>query len=618
MNAPTSRRPVRIGNISGFYGDRLAAFQDMLDGGPIDVVTGDYLAELTMLILWKARQRDPAAGYAKTFLTQFTRVAATCAERGVKVVVNAGGLAPGRLADRVRDVARAAGLDLSVAHIEGDDIVERLPHLQAAGHPFRHLDTGRTLAQAGVRPVSANAYLGGWGVAAALARGADVVIAPRVTDAALVLGVGAWWHDWERTDFDALAGAIAAGHIIECGPQATGGNYSQLDELTDHRYPGSPIAELAADGSFVLTKHDGTGGLVSTGTVTAQLLYEVDAPAYPNPDVVAHFDTLRLVQDGPDRVRVTGATGSPPPSQLKVAMNYLGGYRNTMTMVLTGLDITRKAHRATEQLFDILGGRASFDEVDVELLRYDRSDPIRLSDATAHLRITVKHHDRARVDRAFSDAVLELALAGYAGFHTTTPPSSASEFGVYWPTLVPAAEIEHVVVHADGHREAVGHCPHTDDRCLAVVQNDDPDTSTTDFGPVTRRPLGTVAAARSGDKGGKANVGVWTDTPERWNWLRTHLTVDKFTELIPDTAGFEIRRYEFPNLRALNFVVVGFLGDGVASCTRTDPQAKGLGEFLRATRTEIPDRLTAAGPRPPAGTAHAARPGCEVPSSPLK
>jgi hypothetical protein len=586
-----ARRPVRIGNASGFYGDRFAAFREIVENGPVDVVTGDYLAELTMLILWKAKQKDPAAGYAKTFLTQFAQVVGTCAERGIKVVVNAGGLDPAGLADRVRAVVREAGVDLSVAHVEGDDIVERLPQLQAAGHPFRHLDTGTALAESGARPVSANAYLGGWGIAAALARGADVVITPRVTDAALVVGVGAWWHGWQRTDFDALAGAVAAGHIIECGPQATGGNYSQFHEITDRRYPGSPIAELAHDGSFVITKPEGTGGLVSPGTVIAQLLYEVDSPVYPNPDVVAHFDTLQLTQEGTDRVRVTGATGSAPPSRLKVAMNYIGGYRNTMTLVLTGLDIEEKARWATELLFDSLGGRESFDDVDIQLLRYDRPEPTRFSEATAHLRITVKHRDRAKVDRAFSNAVLELYVGGYPGCHTTTPPSAASEFGVYWPTLIPAAEIEQVVVHADGSRETIAHCPQTDDRYLGVIASDEPPTGADDFGPTTRRPLGSMVAARSGDKGGKANVGVWTDTPERWDWLRAHLTTEKFTELVSDAQGFEVRRYEFPNLRALNFVVVGFLGDGVASCTRTDPQAKGLGEFLRATCTDVPDKL---------------------------
>ena len=360
-------RPVRIANCSGFYGDRLAAAREMLDqgSGPIDVLTGDYLAELTMLILWKARRKDPSLGYATTFLKQMEDVLGTCLERGVKVVANAGGLNPEGLAAKITELSGRLGLKARVAYITGDDLAPVIGDLQAAGHEFANLDTGLPLAKADLPVVTANAYLGGWGITAALQAGADVVICPRVTDASLVTGPAAWWHGWRRDDWDALAGAVAAGHVIECGPQATGGNYSFLDEITDRRYPGFPIAEVAADGSSVITKHDGTGGLVSPGTVTAQLLYEIGDPAYLNPDVVAHFDTIRLEQAGPDRVALTGTRGSPPPDTLKVALNMLGGYRNTTTMVLTGLDIEQKAEHAITLLTGLLGGTEQFDEFDV-------------------------------------------------------------------------------------------------------------------------------------------------------------------------------------------------------------------------------------------------------------
>lgn len=584
------RRPVRIGNASAFYGDRLSAMRELVDKAELDVITGDYLAELTMLILWKGRQRDPESGYARTFLTQFSQVVQACARRGIKVVVNAGGLNPAAMAHAVRTIISEAGADLEVAHIEGDDLMPRLDELRSAGVPFTHLDTGRALKDAEALPVTANAYLGGWGIAAALSAGADVVITGRVTDAALVVGVGAWWHGWARTDYDALAGAVAAGHIIECGPQATGGNYSQFHEITDRRYPGSPIAELAADGSFVVTKPPDTGGLVCTGTVIAQLLYEVASPRYINPDVAAHFDTVTVTQEGTDRVRVSGTRGSAPPPTLKVAMNYVGGYRNTMTMVLTGLDIEDKAQWALDELFTILGGRDRFDAVDVQLLRYDRADPTCMSDATAHLRVTVKDRDRSKVDRAFSNAVVELYVAGYPGFHTTSPPTAATEFGVYWPTLIPAELVDQVVVHSDGSREVI---PPGDDAAELADSAPQPlrAAEPVDLGPTSRRPLGTVIAARSGDKGGNANIGVWTDTDERWEWLRGHLTVARFKELVSEAGEFAVQRYEFANLKALNFVVVGFLGDGVASCTRPDAQAKAFGEFLRALHTDIPDKL---------------------------
>ncbi len=590
------KRPVRIANCSGFYGDRAAAAREMVEGGPIDVLTGDYLAELTMLILWKARRKDPAAGYARTFLSQFEQVIGACLDRDITIVVNAGGLNPAGLAARLREISGRLGLAPKIAHVEGDDLLDRLGELAEAGHPLAHADTGEPLAKAGVTPVTANAYLGGWGIAAALRAGADVVVCPRVTDASLVVGPAAAWHGWGPADLDELAGAVVAGHVIECGPQATGGNYSFLAELPDRRYPGFPVAEVAADGSSVITKHPGTGGLVSPGTVTAQLLYEIAGPAYAGPDVVAHFDTIRLEAQGRDRVAITGTRGSPPPPDVKVALNYLGGYRNTMTMVLTGLDIEEKAARAQEMLFDLLGGQDQFAEIDVRLIRYDRPDAPTNEQATAHLRITVKDPDPGKVGRSFSNATIELALAGYAGFHTTTPPTAESAYGVYWPTFVPATVVEHAVVLPDGTRAAIAPSP--------ARGGEDPDPAGPGPAgspgatrpapapePTRSGPLGLVCGARSGDKGGNANVGLWARDDQAYEWLAGYLDIGRFRALLPEADGLEVRRYELPNLRAVNFVVVGLLGLGVAASTRPDPQAKGLGEYLRSRCADIPVRL---------------------------
>ena len=584
-----TRAPVRIANCSGFYGDRIAAAREMVDGGPIDVLTGDYLAELTMLILWKARQKDPAAGYARTFLTQLEQVLGSCLDRGIRIVSNAGGLNPAGLAAELSKLASRLGLAPKIAYVHGDDIVDRIDELLAAGHPLSNLDTGQPLADAGAKPVTANAYLGGWGIAEALHAGADVVVCPRVTDASLVLGPAAWWHGWDRTDYDALAGAVAAGHVIECGPQATGGNYSWLHEITDRRYPGFPIAEVAADGTSVITKHAGTGGLVSPGTVTAQLLYEIAGPAYANPDVVAHFDTVRLRQEAPDRVVIAGTRGGPPPPELKVAINYLGGYRNTMTLVLTGLDIEEKAAWAQQQLFDILGGRDRFAEVDTRLLRFDHDDAPVNEQATAHLRITVKDPDPGKVGRRFADATMELALGGYAGFHTTTLPTAESAYGVFWPALVPAEAVSHRVVLPDGTERVIPHGP-TAPTPPAPVEPVEPVTELPK-GPTRRAPLGLVCAARSGDKGGNANIGLWTREERAYPWLHAYLTVERLRELLPEAADLDVRRYALPNLNALNFVVVGLLGAGVAATARPDPQAKGLGEYLRSRHVDIPESL---------------------------
>ena len=581
-------RAVRIANCSGFYGDRLTAPAELLAGpDPIDVLTGDYLAELTMLILWKARQRDPALGYAATFVRQMETVLGTCLERGVRVVTNAGGLNPSGLASRLEEVAATLGLAPRIAVVTGDDLVARVAELQHAGEHFVHLDTDVPLADGGITPTTANAYLGGWGIAAALGAGADVVVCGRVTDASLVVGPAAWWHGWGAGDWDRLAGAVVAGHVIECGPQATGGNYSLAAEIGNTRLPGFPIAELADDGSSVITKQPGSGGSVTVGTVTAQVLYEIAGPAYANPDVTARFDTITLTPDGPDRVAVTGVRGEPAPERLKVAITHPGGWRNTMTMVITGLDVEAKAARAEAMLWEALGGRERFDAVDVRLVRTDREDAPTNEQATALLRVTVKDQDAAVVGRVFSRAVTELALASYAGFFTSTPPGEASAFGVYWPALVGRHHVEHAVTLWDGSPCSVVEPAGPPGPAVPTSVPPPPPPP----GPTERVPLGWLCGARSGDKGGNANVGVWTWDDDAYAWLWHHLDVERLRVLIPEAAGLEVQRYELPRLRALNFVIAGILGEGVASSVRADPQAKGLGEYLRSRTTDVPVRL---------------------------
>ena len=580
----TGGRPVLIANCSGFYGDRISAAREMVDGGPIDVLTGDWLAELTMLILWKAKARNVDGGYATTFLTQMEQVLGDCVDRRIKVVTNAGGLNPAGCATKVRELAERLGLDVAVAHVEGDDLLDRVdglrPHLA-------HLDTGAPLT---ADPVSANAYLGGWGIATALQEGADVVVCPRITDAALVVGPAAWWWGWAPTDWDRLAGAVVAGHVIECGPQATGGNFAFFGELGDEpgrppsRPLGFPIAEVAEDGSSVITKHPGTGGRVTVETVTAQLLYEIGPPAYANPDVVSRFDTIHLDEVGADRVRISGTRGEPAPPTAKVALNYDGGFRNRMTFVLTGLDQAAKAAWVEDALIQGLGGRDRLDAAGITLdvrLADRPPDGVDQERSSGMLHVTAKAADERLVGRAFSSAAIELALANIPGFFGTSTPGPASAYGVYWPALVPAGEIDQVVVLADGRRVRIEPAP-------TGPPADPPITApTVDAPPATIAPgtyFGDVVGARSGDKGGNANLGVWARDDAGYAWLVETLTAERVRELLPETGDRPIHRYELPNLRALNFVLVGYLGEGVASSTSFDPQAKGLGEYLRSRR----------------------------------
>ncbi|WP_318213325.1 acyclic terpene utilization AtuA family protein [Streptomyces sp. SCL15-6] len=553
--------PLRIGNASGFYGDRFDAMREMLIDGPLDVLTGDYLAELTMLILGRDRLKNPDAGYARTFLRQLEECLGLAHDRGVRIVTNAGGLHPAGLADAVRALAGRLGISVRVAHVEGDDLT--------AAHPGA---------------LAAHAYLGGFGIAECLRAGADVVVTGRVTDAALVTGPAAAHFGWAPAAYDRLAGAVVAGHVLECGTQATGGNYAFFRD-GDVRRPGFPLAELHADGTCVITKHDGTGGFVDTGTVTAQLLYETGGARYAGPDVTARLDTVRLTQDGPDRVRIDGVRGEAPPPTLKVGRNRLGGFRNEVTFVLTGLDIEAKAALVRAQMEPAL---AKVTDVRWDLVRTDRPDAPTEETASALLRLVVRDADQQAVGRALSGAAVELALASYPGFHVSAPPGKGSPYGVFEAGYVPQDGVDHVAVLHDGRRIPVAPAPGTAVPA-AVPEPRLPEPLPP--GPRRRAPLGLVAGARSGDKGGSANVGVWARTDEAWRWLAHELTTDRFRELIPEARDLPVTRHVLANLRALNFVVESILGEGVAAQHRFDPQAKALGEWLRARHLDIPEVL---------------------------
>ncbi len=560
--------PLRVGNCSGFYGDRFSAMREMLEGGPLDVLTGDYLAELTMLILGRDRMKDPQAGYAKTFLRQLKESLAIAMEKKVRIVVNAGGLNPAGLAAAVRALATELGVPARVAHVEGDDLIARASELGLGS------------------PLTANAYLGAWGIAECLRKDADVVITGRVTDASLVVGAAAAHFDWKRDDWNALAGAVVAGHVLECGAQATGGNFAFFTEI-DLGRPGFPIAEIERDGSCVITKHPGTGGAVTIDTVRAQIVYEITGARYAGPDVTTRFDTMQVIQDGTDRVRIHDATGEPPPPTLKVCLNHVGGFRNDVSFVLVGLDIEAKAQLVRAQMEAALPKKPA--ELVWNLLRTDHEDADTEARASALLRVVAKDRDPSVVGRVFSGAAVELALASYPGFTLTAPPGDGTPYGVYSAAFVDAAEVPHVAVLPDGSRVAIA--PSGETRALVPAPPVVLGPAVAIAGEVVRAPLGRVMGARSGDKGGTANIGVWARSEVAFRWLAATLDVEKLRALLPETAPFPIERHVFPRLRAMNFVVDGLLGEGVSSSPRFDPQGKALGEWLRARHVDIPRSL---------------------------
>ncbi|MEC8976624.1 MAG: acyclic terpene utilization AtuA family protein [Actinomycetota bacterium] len=587
--ARSSGQPIRIANCSGFFGDRLAAAKEMVQDGPIDALTGDWLAELTMLILSRIQAKAPGRGYARTFVTQMEDVMGECLDKGIKVVSNAGGLNPEGCADAVQEVADRFGLQPSIAYVAGDDLSDRLQDLINAGNDFTHLDTGQPLGELADRIVTANAYIGCWGIVEALDQGADIVITGRATDAAVVAGPAAWRHGWQRDDWDALAGAIVAGHVIECGAQATGGNYSFFTEIDDLTYPGFPWAEVFADGSSIIGKHDGTGGEISIGTITSQLLYEIQSERYLNPDVVSRFDTIQLEQIEKDRVKIFGTRGEPAPESLKIAMNYQGGYRNQISIGLTGLDIEEKAELIERQFWNSCPyGPEDYETVVRKFLPTHKENPATNEEAVAVYKIIVKDPDERKVGRAFSNSGTEIGLCSIPGmFGTGGGPGPGQPFGVYWPALLDStlAPMEVVV---DGKRTVVDNtAPSTvaEIEALKVVLPDPPQ------GPTRSIALGTLFGTRSGDKGPNANLGIFARSPESFVWLRDFLTVDRLKALMPEAADRNIDRYDLPNLLSLNFIFHGLLEEGVAASTRQDPQAKALGEYLRAKVVEVPEAL---------------------------
>ena len=568
---------VRIGNCSGFYGDRLSAMREMLEGGELDYLTGDYLAELTMLILGKDQLRDPSLGYARTFLTQMTDTMGLALDRGVRIVANAGGLNPAGLAARLREVADELGLAPRIAWVDGDDLAPR-----AAA-----LGLGDAL--------TANAYLGAFGIARALQEGADIVVTGRVTDASVVVGPAIAHHGWSRTSYDELAGAVVAGHVIECGTQATGGNFSGFLELDRDANPlGFPIAEIGADGSFVVTKHDDTGGLVSLDTVTAQLLYEVQSTHYLGPDVTTDLASIRLDDDGPDRVRVSGVRGYAPPPRLKVCVNELGGFRNQMELVLTGLDIEAKAAWVRAQLESRLA-----DNPPQSLTWSLGARPVEDADteeaASCLLRVVAKDPSADVVGKPFSAAAVELALASYPGFTLTAPPGRGSPYGIYRPAYVDRAEVTETVHLWDGTTLTIDPPPVGTAETPGPAPR--PQPAVAEDAPTRSVPLGTFVHARSGDKGGDANVGLWVGGTRgelrnrRIAWLLHLVTPDFVRQLVPEAKDLDVEVFPLPNLGGVNVLLHGLLGDGVAASTRFDPQAKAVGEWLRSRQVSVPEDL---------------------------
>ena len=554
------------------------------------MLTGDYLAEVTMLILGKARAKDPTKGYAASFLHHLDAALEHLVANRIRLVVNAGGLNPAGLATATRELAARRGHELRVAHIDGDDVFDRLDALPPAGHTLRASHQRR--AAVVLAPPAADRQR----LPRRLrhrprprARRRHRHHRPRRRRVAgrrrrrVVVGM-----DRSRPR-RARRGGRAPATSSSAAPQATGGNFSGFRDVADLDDPGFPIAEIAADGSSVITKHAGTGGAVTEDTVKAQLLYEIGEPAYLNPDVVAHLDTAEVTDLGDDRVEIRSVRGSAPPPTTKVAITAVGGWQNSMLLALTAPDADAKAALVERSVRRYAASVEGIDAIAVQRIGRAQNDPDTQNAGTELLRIAVQG-TQAAAGRTFSSHLVGVALSSYPGLYALDPPQPGSAFGVYWPALLDQTALDHTVHHHDGTTEVIATTP------AARAASAAPAPATPTGRPAWTDELVEVALSeivhtRSGDKGGDANVGVWVRDRHAWPWLESTLTVDELQRLLPETRELPVERYELPNLGAVNFVIRGLLGAGATSSLRLDAQAKALGEWLRARTIKVPRGL---------------------------
>ena len=431
-----------IANCGGFWGDDPSAPRRQVEGGPIDYLVMDYLAEVTMAILQKQRARKPATGYPADFLAHLRDVLPPCVERGITIITNAGGVNPLGCRAAVEALANELGVAdrVKVAIVAGDDLYPRLDELLASGEPLINMDTGQALSEVRPRVLSANAYLGAAGIVRALEHGANVIITGRVADAAVTLAPMMFEFGWPASDWDRVAAGVVAGHIIECGTQCSGGNFTDWSLVKSYKRMGFPIVEAEEDGSFVVTKHPNTGGLVSVHTVTEQIVYEIGPPAYKTPDVVARFDSVHLTQDGPDRVRVTGARGEPAPEKLKVSLSYHAGWRAFGRLAVAGPDALAKANAVAEAFWDAAGGRNAYDEAMHQFVGWNACHPplATCEPGEVLVQFAVRDQDERKINSRFAPHIVPRVLGTVPGitYIADQGRTKASEVVAFWPALV--------------------------------------------------------------------------------------------------------------------------------------------------------------------------------------
>ncbi|KAI0150774.1 hypothetical protein GGR57DRAFT_183002 [Xylariaceae sp. FL1272] len=592
-----AKRPIRIGNCSGAIGDGIDQIYELAKSGAVDAITADYLAEFNLA--WRAieLQSNPDGGFEPGFLDQLAwhdgDAARLVAQNNIKIVHNGGALNPRGLALATDKYFKGLGTSgVRVAWVEGDNVtlgvkegtVGEIPHLDHAGISLESLDVEKLL--------SANAYTGQAGVVKALQEGADIVICGRCCDASTVMGLATWWHSWGSEQYDGLAGSLMAGHLIECGPYVTGGNYCGVDEIPEIHNMGFPIAEIASDGTTVITKVNGTNGAVTVDTCKGQLLYEIQGPNYLNPDVTAHIEGAQLEEIGKDRVMLTGIVGSAPPPTAKLAICLNGGWQAEISGFAAGLNIEFKFNQLKKGLLGKLN-QADFSVISIEKYGTPPADPTSQKDCTVLFRILAQTPKKEAIHQ-LKQAIFYNGLQGYCGLHLSMDWRTLEPrmFVKYFPALISQAKLPLRVAFLDS--EATFNLePRSPTLCASQAPKQRSyETKATPprIGQTTKRPFGDLVFARSGDKGGNANVGFWVRDEAAYSWLQSFLTIQRIKELLGNDWDnkYAVERCEFENLWAVHFVVKGILQEGVSSSSIIDGLAKSFGEFLRARDVDLP------------------------------
>lgn len=590
-------KTIRIGCASGFWGDTPAGARQLVERGEINYLVFDYLAEITLALLARIRARKPELGFVPDFIETVAPLLPEIMKRGIRVVSNGGGMNPQAAAAELARRAAGQGLAPKIAVVTGDDLLPRIEELRATG--IREMFTGAPLPE---KLASANAYLGAGPIAAALAAGADIVITGRCVDSAVTLGALMHEFGWTQTDHDRLAAGSLAGHLLECGAQATGGLATDWAEVPGWDDMGFPIAECRADGGFVITKPPATGGLITPLTVAEQMLYEIGDPqAYLLPDVACDFSAVVMRQAGPDRVQVTGARGRAPSGQLKVSATFADGFRTIGTVTIAGRDAAPKARRTGEAIIArarrliAQAGLADFRETSIEVLGSeatygDQARPEALASREVVLKIAARHEAEtalAMLAREIAPAATAMAQ-GLTGFFAGRPGVQPVLAGFSF--LVPASAVT-AVVEIDGKSVAL---PATDSPATPVAAGTRPVAPPQEpslSGADRSVPLIALAVGRSGDKGNSANIGVIAREPEYLPFIRAALTPERIKDYFRHTGVTRVERFELPGMNALNFILHDCLGGGGVASLRIDPQGKAFAQMLMDLPVAVPTDL---------------------------